>query len=168
MMPFKTYKSAFLQIFLIKYFAESSNLIRIKGESPPPPRLIQKRTVSMDIFSFMVGKPILVVFLITELTEAISKDVIDHYFLKPFLKVSEFSDRTAYFNLFYCTTHRVLHQLVDMWSCTYTQGQLKKGFVHNRMNTEITMTNFGQNPVQATKTNKQFPQLKLWDVQRRR
>ena len=28
------------------------------------------------------------------------------------------------------------------------------------MCTEITMTNFGENPVQATKTNKQFPQLK--------
>ena len=28
--------------------------------------------------------------------------------------------------------------------------------------TEITMTNFGKNPVQATKTNEQFPQF-LWD-----
>ena len=28
--------------------------------------------------------------------------------------------------------------------------------------TKITMTNFGQNLVQATKTNKQFPQF-LWD-----
>ena len=44
----------------------------------------------------------------------------------------------------------------------------KHWFVHNRMYSEITMTNFGQNPVQATKTNKQFPQLKLWDGQRRR
>ena len=41
------------------------------------------------------------------------------------------------------------------------------GLARTDLYTEITMTNFGQNPVQATKTNKQFPQLKLWDVQRR-
>ena len=34
------------------------------------------------------------------------------------------------------------------------------GLARTDLYTEITMTNFGQNPVQATKTNKQFPQLK--------
>ena len=36
------------------------------------------------------------------------------------------------------------------------------GWATTDLYTEITMTNFGQNPVQATKTNKQFPQF-LWD-----
>ena len=41
--------------------------------------------------------------------------------------------------------------------------EVRAGWARTDLYTDITMTNFGKNPVQATKTNKQFLQLKLWD-----